>query len=122
MNSFAVLDGDLLVDARGRLVMTSGKLKITNAINYALSNSNHIQALFTRGASSSNEDAIRSAILTTLDELIQLHRVATWLTPEERLYSVARLRVSSVSKTSFAFAVEVVTYAKEKFNIVLERS
>jgi hypothetical protein len=102
--------------------VTGGKVKVTNAVNYALSNSTYIQNLFTKLQTKSNEDAVRDAILRTLDELIQQHRNATWLTPEERLASVARLRVSSINKTSFSFSVEVTTYAKEKFNIVLERA
>lgn len=97
-------------------------MKITNAVNYALSNSPYIQSLFSKLQVGSNEDAIRSAILKTLEEIIQQHRTATWLTPQERLASVARLRVTSLSKTSFSFSVEVTTYAKESFNIVLERS
>lgn len=122
MNSFAVIDGDLLIDSRGRLVTTSGKLKLTNAVNYVLSNSLYIQNLFTQLQTRNNEDAVRSAILRTLEEMIQQHRNATWLAPEERLASVARLRVSSLDKTSFSFTVEVTTYAKEQFNIVLERA
>lgn len=122
MQSFAVIDGDLLIDSRGRMVTTSGKMKITNAVNYALSNSPYIQSLSSKLQVGSNEDAIRSAILKTLEEIIQQHRTATWLTPQERLASVARLRVTSLSKTSFSFSVEVTTYAKKSFNIVLERS
>lgn len=122
MRSFAVIDGDLLVDSRGRLVLTSGKIKVTNAVNYALSNSTYIQSLFTKLQVGGNEDAVRSAILKTLEELIQSHRSATWLDPQERLASIARLRVTALDKSSFSFTVEVTTYAKEQFNIVLERS
>jgi hypothetical protein len=122
VNSFAVIDGDLLVDSRGRLVVTGGKVKVTNAVNYALSNSSYIQDLFKKIQVGSNEDAVRSAILRTLEDMIQQHRDATWLTPQERLASIARLRVTDLSKTSFSFTIEVTTYAKEKFNIVLERA
>jgi hypothetical protein len=122
VNSFAIIDGDLLIDSRGRIVLTSGKIKVTGAINYALSNSAYIQNLFSRGAASNNDDAIRSAILSTIQELIQLHRTATWLKPDERIAKISKLQVSSVDKTSFTFAVEVSTYANESFNVVLERS
>ena len=121
MNSFAVIDGDLLVDSRGRLVLTSGKLKVTGAINYALSNSPYIQALFTNKGVGNNEDSIRAAILRTLGEVIQQHRSATWLPSTERVAAVGQLRISRVDRTSFTFAVEVTTYAQESFNIVLER-
>lgn len=122
MNSFAVIDGDLLIDARGRLVLTSGKIKVTNAVNYALSNSPYVQALFDSVHSGNNEDTVRDAILRTLEDLIQQHRTATWLPSNERVASIARLRVSSLNKTSFTFSVEVSTFAKESFNVILERS
>lgn len=119
--SLAIIDGDILLDSRGQFVTSEGRMKVASAVNYYLSNSNYIQEIFKTVHKEDSEDVIRWAILKTMDDLIELHRKATWLPKEERVNSVGYLSVTKIDKTSFSFTIEVTTFSNDTFNIALER-
>lgn len=96
-------------------------MKVASAVNYYLSNSNYIQEIFKTVHKEDSEDVIRWAIIRTMEDLMDLHRKATWLPNEERVKSIGYLSVNKIDKTSFAFTIEVTTFSKHTFNIALER-
>ena len=113
MRSLQILDGDIAVDSRGKIQFTSGSTKVSNQVNYVLSTSPYIQNLFHSNGqqrSSSNETAIRDAILKTLQALINQHASLN-LPADETLIGIQSLQILTVSKTDFKFVVKLITKA-----------
>jgi hypothetical protein len=123
--SIHVIDGDFAVDSRGKLLSTSGHKKISNQINYALSNSPYIQALVSSlktNSPSANEWAIRDAIVKTINVMIQEHRDNPYLPADERVKSISELVIDRFDSTSFEFFVSVKTYRGVPFTLSLTRT
>lgn len=123
MLSIHVVDGDIQLDSRGKFWLTSGEQKLSNQINYAVSTSLYIQNLFLPNGSvraNSNESAIRDAINRTMAELIETQKQSN-LASDERMLSISDLRVTSFSKTDFAFTMRINTAAGKTFDLDLAR-
>lgn len=119
--SIAIIDGDILLDSRGKFVTSEGRMKVASAVNYYLSTSSHIQQIFKNTHSDDNEDIIRWAIINTMNDIIEEHKKAYWLPDGERVKNIGYLSVTTLSKTSFSFTLEVSTFSNDTFNIALER-
>jgi hypothetical protein len=125
MKSLTIINGDIAVDSRGKVILCEGKVKVSNQINYALSNSAFIQALFFPNGQqkpSSNEVAIRSAINKTMQALIHQHQQNTSLPATERIVSTKNLKVIEISKTEFKFTIQVNTKDGQNFDLAFDRS
>ena len=120
--SFVIINGDILTDSRGRMVTSEGHTKVAAAVNYALSNSTYIQGIFSTLHNQDNEDVIRWAITSTMNELIALYRDASWLPDNERVKNIGYLKISQATRTTVSFVLEVNTYANTTFNVSLERT
>lgn len=124
MYSLHILDGDLVLDSRGKIIVTEAHQKVSNEINYALSTSPYILSLvnsFHTNSPLMNEFALRDAIMSTLNELIKKHSENLKLPSNERIKKIDTLKVMKVDTTSFKFYVGVTTYAGSLFDLQLEK-
>ena len=124
MKSLTIVDGDIAVDSRGKVLICEGRQKVSNQINYALSNSSFIQNLFFPNGQqkpSSNEVAIRDAIIKTMQALIHSHQQNPSLPPSERIESYRNLQVTSISKTEFKFTIQINTKDSQRFDLAFDR-
>ena len=120
--SLHIIDGDIAVDARGKIVEATGHLKVANLINYALSTSPYVTSLVNHtDSSSANEWAIRDAINKVINQLIRDQQEATGLPATEMIKGITTLNVTAVDKTSYSFFVGIETVAGSKFNLNLAK-
>lgn len=120
--SFVIINGDILTDSRGRILTCEGHAKVAAVVNYVLSNSTYISSIFSTLHNQDNEDVIRWAITSTMNDLISLHKNTTWLPDNERVKNIGYLKISQTTRTTFSFVLEVNTYANITFNVSLERT
>ena len=115
MYSFNVINGDLVVDSRGKFVITEGTKKVSNQINYALRTSSYLRAILSNSSQRnySNSMIIRDAINKTINEILASHSKNPSLNPDERLKSIKQLEIVEINPTDFEFFIELETFSKK---------
>ena len=124
MYSLHVTNGDLVIDGRGRVAVTQGHQKVSNEVDYELSNSPFLLTLvnsFHTNSPNMNEFALRDAILKTINALIRKHSETLGLPNNERIKLIEDLQVEKLDTTSFKFYLSVTTYAGTVFDLSLEK-
>ena len=125
MYSLHVTDGDLVIDGRGKIVVTQGNKKVSNEIDYNLSTSPFILNLvssFHTNSPRMNEFALRDAIMKVMNQLIKDHAANPRLPNNERIKTVEDLQIQKLDSTSFKFYLSVTTYAGSIFDLRLEKT
>jgi alanine dehydrogenase len=115
MYSLNIVDGDLVVDSRGKFVTTEGTQKVSNQVNYALRTSAYLRAILNNSSqrSYSNAMAIRDAINKTINDILVAHSKNPSLPLNERLKSIKQLEIVEINPTDFEFFIELETYSKQ---------
>ena len=124
MYSLHVVNGDLVADGRGKIIVTQAHQKVSNEVDYALSTSPFLLTLvssFHTNSPHMNEFALRDAITKTMNQLIRKHTTITGLPNNERIKSIGDLQVEKVDSTSFKFYLNVTTHAGTVFDLSLEK-
>lgn len=121
MYSLNITDGDLVIDSRGKFVITEGTQKISNQVNYALRTSTYIKAILNNSnqRSYSNSMAIRDAINKTINDILAEHSKNPSLPSDERLKAIKQIEIVEISSTDFEFFIELETYAKQSVSMSL---
>lgn len=121
MYSLNITDGDLVIDSRGKFVITEGTQKISNQVNYALRTSTYIKAILNNSnqRSYSNSMAIRDAINKTINDILAEHSKNPSLPFDERLKAIKQIEIVEISSTDFEFFIELETYAKQSVSMSL---
>lgn len=124
MYSLHVTDGDLVIDGRGKVVVTEGNKKVSNEIDYNLSTSPFLLNLvssFHTNSPTMNEFALRDAILKVMNQMIKDHAENPRLPNNERIKRIEDLQIEKLDSTSFKFYLSVTTYAGSIFDLRLEK-
>ena len=124
MYSLAVIDGDIELDGRGKVIPTQGTNKVALEVDYALATSPYITAILSKAAGTlrTNEMLARGAILDTMKALTEKHARNPKLASNERIKSVENLSIVRLDNTSYEFYLDVYTEAGEKVRLSLERN
>lgn len=123
--TFAVINGDCFADSRGKFITLQGHTKAAMAINYALRTSQYISDIESTLSTTDSDDAIRWAIIQTVNDLISEQKLANWLPDTERIHDIGSLAVQQTNPTdptTYSFTLEVNTYANTTFSVTLENS
>ena len=112
MFSLNVINGDLVIDSRGKFQTTQGNEKVSNQVNYALRTSPYLRAILNNSnqRNFSNEMAIKDALNKTINDILKNHTNNPFLPQNERLKSIKQLEIVEINVTDFEFFIELETY------------
>lgn len=112
MFSLNVINGDLVIDSRGKFKTTQGNEKVSNQVNYALRTSPYLRAILNNSSQRnfSNEMAIKDALNKTINDILKNHADNPFLPQNERLKSIKQVEIVEINVTDFEFFIELETY------------
>ena len=115
MFSLNVINGDLVIDSRGKFQTTQGNEKVSNQVNYALRTSPYLRAILNNSnqRNFSNEMAIKDALNKTINDILKNHTNNPFLPQNERLKSIKQLEIVEINVTDFEFFIELETYGTQ---------
>lgn len=121
MFSLNVINGDLVIDSRGKFKTTQGNEKVSNQVNYALRTSPYLRAILNNSSQRnfSNEMAIKDALNKTINDILKKHADNPFLPSNERLKSIKQLEIVEITVTDFEFFIELETYGMQMVPISL---
>lgn len=115
MFSLNVINGDLVIDSRGKFQTTQGNEKVSNQVNYALRTSSYLRAILNNSSQRnfSNEMAIKDALNKTINDILKNHADNPFLPQNERLKSIKQVEIVEINVTDFEFFIELETYGTQ---------
>ena len=115
MFSLNVINGDLVIDSRGKFQTTQGNEKVSNQVNYALRTSSYLRAILNNSnqRNFSNEMAIKDALNKTINDILKNHADNPFLPQNERLKSIKQVEIVEINVTDFEFFIELETYGTQ---------